>query len=55
MKGIKREGGKRGWEEAHCSRRGRDFQGRKEGILPLLGGGQEGGKRGKKGEKIVSR
>ena len=50
-----KEGGKRGRKEAHCSRRGRDFQGRKESIPPLLGGGQEGEKRGKRGEKIVSR
>ena len=50
-----KEGGKRGWEEVHCSRLGRDFQGRKEAISPLLGGGQEGGKRAKRDKKIVSR
>lgn len=50
-----KEGGKRGRKEVHYSRGGRDFQGRKGAISPLLGGGQEGGKRAKRDKKIVSR
>ena len=50
-----KEGEKRGGNEAHRSRRERVFQGRKEAILPLLGGGQEGEKRGQRGKKNVSR
>ena len=45
-----KEGGKRGRKEAHCSRRGRDFQGRKESIPPLLGVVKRE-KRGVKGAK----
>ena len=46
-----KEGEKRGRKEAHCSRRGRDFQGRKEGIPPLLRGRSRGRKEGEKGQK----
>ena len=54
MKGIKKEGREAGKRCIAAGEKG-FFQGRKEAISPLLGGGQEGEKRGKRGKKIVSR